>query len=126
MSVSEVGAPAGRVEDPGHLLRETTCGVSLLAKLDILRADAFNRIGKLGDAAMLSPAIDSLAPLDQNDSLALSLYLRELAEFHPASTGEAFAPLKYRRAAKEIADEITAEWKHLRSNPAAHGRETYP
>jgi uncharacterized membrane protein len=94
--------------------------------IDILRIDALIRIGKLNDAATLSPAIDPMAQLDQNDSLAVSLYLRERATLQPSSTGEIYSPIKYRRAAKEIADEINAEWKYLRSNPAALGRGTYP
>ncbi len=94
--------------------------------IDILRSDALHRIGKLNDAASLLPTLDSMTQLDWSDSLALSLYLRERAKLLPGSTGETYSPLKYRRAAKEIADEITAEWIYLRSNPNAPVRETYP
>jgi hypothetical protein len=94
--------------------------------IDILRSDALIRIGKLNDAASIIPMIDSMAQLGPNDSLAVYLYLRERAKLQPASTGEAYCPLKYRRAAKEITHEINAEWEYLRSNPSAPARGTYP
>ena len=94
--------------------------------IDILRSDALIRIGKLNDAASILPMIDSTAQLDRNDSLAVFMYLRERAKLQPCSTGEAHCPLKYRRAAKEITDELNGEWKYLQQHPAAPGHGTYP
>ncbi len=94
--------------------------------IDILRSDALVRIGKLNDAASILPTIDSTAQLDRNDSLAMYLYLRERAKLQPNSTGEEFCPAKYHLAAKEITDELKAEWKYLRQNPTAPGHGTYP
>ncbi len=92
----------------------------------ILRFDNFVREGKLLEAANLEPGIYSHSHLAENDSLALSIFERNQSELQPGPAGEEFCPMKYRRAAQEIADEINAEWKYLQSNPAAPVHGTNP
>ena len=66
--------------------------------------------------------------LTENDSLASSMYMQELVELGLFTLDENrvnICPAKYRRAAKELANEINAEWK-FHPSPFSPGRETYP
>jgi len=56
-------------------------------------------------------------PPDEADSLALSIFALEMAKLRPGPTCVECCPNKYRRAAKEQADEITAEWDFLNAQP---------
>jgi hypothetical protein len=92
----------------------------------ILRFDNFVRAGQLLEAANLEPEIDPRSRLAENDSLALSIFERNQSELRPGPSGAEWCPIKYRRAAKEAADEINAEWQFLQSNLAPRGRGTNP
>jgi hypothetical protein len=97
----------------------------------ILRIDNCIRQGELKRATMIGH-IQTPTPqveLTENDSLALSIYWQQILKLGLRTLHENLGsdcPVKYRRAAKEISDEITAEWKYLQSNPIVPARETYP
>ncbi len=97
-----------------------------------IRGIQFYRLSRLGNIALAlrSNPFHSHLPQSQdissNDSIAVSIVSLELAKLQSGNTLEYLAPIKYRRAAKEIANEINSEWQYLRSNPAEPVRETYP
>jgi hypothetical protein len=109
---------------------QDSCNRSAFA-IRILRADNCIRQGELVRARMQGND-QSATPkgmLTEDDSLAVFLYTQEVGELGIRSMDEnlvKICPLKYRRAAQEIADEINAEWKYLQSNPALPGHGTYP
>jgi len=96
--------------------------------INILRSDNLIRKGKFMEATNVLTTVDSMhsGAYTENDSLAVLIYFRERGKLVSSYSGEEYCPIKYRRAAREITDEINAEWKYLQQNPAARGRETYP
>jgi hypothetical protein len=94
--------------------------------IKVLQLDNLIRSGKFLKIQDSDFSIASIPLFTSNDSLALSIYLRVRNEYCIGETGEKFCPVKYRRAAQEISDELSAEWKYLQPPQSVPGRETNP
>jgi hypothetical protein len=91
----------------------------------ILRTDNFLHNGTQPHPLLI---YEPSRELTENDSLAGSIYMQELVELGLLDLNDNrvnVCPVKYRRAAKELADEINGEWR-FHPSPFSPGHGTYP